>query len=125
MFKVGDEVIVTNKFRIGNPAFNVGDVGTITAISRHTPLVVFVNGEAVYAKCLEIYIPDVEAEAIKLLEAAGYTITPPKPPLTGELYIYQHKGTEEILPSKTQWNMALNPAWKQLAIVPWTEGQGL
>lgn len=72
-----------------------------------------------------------ESEAVKLLSERGYAVTPPPKPLKGKVYIYnfpQLIGGKGSIHAKTAQQFAESDWVSEpniLAIVNWTEGQGL
>lgn len=122
-FKVGDTVI-----RLYNSHHNKIPYG-------HKYIVSSVNGTSLqvtgYTQWWEeewfSLAASVETEAIKLLTEAGYTVTPPKPKLTGTVVVYQTPGGVYTI-TKTEWDKWSNQERKArtiLALLNWTEGDGL
>lgn len=64
-------------------------------------------------------------KAAKLLEEAGYTVTPPKPKLTGNSYVYRHTRGQGVCLMEGEWRNAKVADYELIAIVPWTEGDGI
>lgn len=121
MFKVGDTVVYKfqgNVKRTVIAAYNDGRMDLLAPDGSTINFVWYRNYDLVLS---------VEDEAKQLLEAAGYTITPPKPKLAGQVVIYKFNG-HLGLSSKESYDNFYNSqkdARKPLAIVDWTEGQGL
>lgn len=65
-----------------------------------------------------------EEEAIKVLTALGYGLTPPKPKLSGKVYVYRSTDGREQLSATTKSGYD-SYYWELISIVDWTEGQGL
>lgn len=63
------------------------------------------------------------ADAKALLEEKGFTVTPPKPKLTGQVIVYRNKKNGDI--SITGNAHYPREYWDEIAIVDWTEGDGL
>lgn len=68
------------------------------------------------------------SDAKSLLEKEGYTITPPKPKLQGEVVVYKNSDGVWCM-IKDQWDRLSQGGYVKhntvLSIVPWIEGQGL
>lgn len=68
-----------------------------------------------------------EDEAKKVLEALGYTVTPPKPKETGEVIVYRYLPNGKYYSYDTEtWEKYKNNTNRVvIARVKWTEGDGL
>ena len=60
-----------------------------------------------------------EEEAIALLKEKGYDVIPPKPKKTGKGYVYYIGGLVVIYSHEQQGS------YKPIAIINWTEGDGI
>ncbi len=127
-FKVGDTV---ERLNYGHGNFNVGDHGVVAHVQGRF---VHLIGDAVGYEHDEINLKlisnaDPIADAKVTLEAAGYTITPPKPKETGLVVVYRSIASGHTFNcAKDDWyNLSDYHKKKQqlLAILPWTEGDGL
>lgn len=131
MFKVGDRVRVIGSyytnFPTGSPYNLPRGVGIVRA-SGTGYLYIDYDGKtspAVFPSCVELVDP--KDEAIELLKAAGYTITPPPEPLKGKVYIYKNAQGDVHAMSRNNGQMYRSVAGEcnLIAIVDWTEGDGL
>jgi hypothetical protein len=110
-FKIGDEIILHNNKR--------GVVSSINGVW------VRVDGnvhEAHYNSC-KLYIPDPTEQAVRLLTEAGYTVVPPPPKRSGKIYLHLRGGI--IFPYTEPLNSHGETFPPPIAIVDWTEGDGL
>lgn len=118
-FKIGDRVR-----RIRSPHINgVMQIGTewvVNRISKHNQWIYVVGcDEQLNPDNFELINPN--ETAIKQLEALGYTIIPPKPKETGKIYILRGRSGITITDNPSAWSSEL----ETIAIVDWTEGDGL
>lgn len=140
-YKVGDTV---RRVKGMNKGVGVGHVGVVKKVDwdrhlygRDGDWVWLEDGHEGFASSFELGVPLTPAEqAIKLLEAEGWTkasdgsLSPPKPKLTGEVVVYRHKTTGNNIhytASKDVWDRYryTGDYYTLIAIIPWTEGQGL
>lgn len=133
MFKVGDTVKRIGRYSstlgmyfAGYP-FKIIEVNDDYVIdpsgSHHSPI---------YLQLVEpapTHLPLYSTEdAVKWLEERGYAVTPPPEPLKGEVIIYRNNLGEVWSTTKdhwNKWNASLRETVTILAIVPWTEGDGI
>lgn len=67
-----------------------------------------------------------EEAAVKLLEERGYAVTPPPEPLKGKVVVYQGKASGTTYSAIIRdLDIIKNNGHTILAIVDWTEGQGI
>lgn len=66
-------------------------------------------------------------EAQKLLTEAGFTVTPPPPKLTGKVAVYKYgSGTYATdYNSYEAWGASAKASYPLVAVLDWTEGDGL
>lgn len=81
------------------------------------------EGNIYYNQRPDFYELDLSPEegAIEILKAAGYSIIPPKPLLTGKIHVIQREGFLRFTDDPSGWG----EGYKTIAIVEWTEGDGL
>jgi hypothetical protein len=77
-----------------------------------------------------ILLPTPLEAAKAFLEKEGYTITPPKPKLTGKVYLYSHPVSGFSHSLTTEELAGRDPTdghsgTKLIAVLDWTEGDGL
>lgn len=133
-FQVGDKVKVLDDsyqgYTVGS-AYNISRDIELTVTGAGRRWVSINNGPDMNPDSFELINP--EEQAIKMLVDAGYTITPPKPKLSGKAYIYHY-------PDKKNGQVYIynDDLWKKyvtdgagvegkvlLAVVDWQEGQEL
>lgn len=67
-----------------------------------------------------------EEQAVSFLTEKGYAVTPPPEPLKGEVIVFKVPGGEVFHVNRKIWETCYNKAGnKILAVLGWTEGQGL
>lgn len=123
-FKVGDVV----KRLIGsNSSTSPGYIGKIRSIKTCGRFSIMHFGDGAEGcmwseqKGKDWLLWDETQEAISLLKEKGYSITPPPEPKSGSAYICENKFSGLLVfhtPPK-------NPTNKVIAVVPWTEGDGI
>ena len=125
-FKVGDKVEVTNAYRSGSSDRPVGYIGIVTHTPAYSDAVTYLDGDEVFTASLQLATSLEKAKEI--LEAAGYSIIPPKPKLTGKVVVYTYDDEVYVVTEK-EFNHRNASSGKHLrkviAIVDWTEGDGL
>lgn len=138
-FKVGDKVIRYRNLS-GGTEYNKGTLPFIVKsvevsylsgdiwYSDETGYEHFEENLKLYEEpkaCLPLYS---DADAIKWLEQKGYKVAAPPKPDSGEIVVHFHQSTGISVTKKEIW-VTLPTAYKKrrriLAIIPWTEGQGL
>lgn len=124
------------KFKAGERVTYRGG-GNFTLVKGENYIVSFVDHHSGKIKLKNAYYPaffyppdyfdpyvDPIDKAKALLEKEGYAITPPKPKLTGKIAVRRNKddGTVAFVEQDESY---LNTFWDTIAVVDWTEGQGL
>jgi hypothetical protein len=125
-FKIGDTVIVVGEKRddpAGNHLRLPGYIGKVTGMSPYSSTTLLLDGQYVYRSALKLHVDPI-CEAKALLEKEGWSVSPPPPKKMGKLYILQQKD-RNYPPFATCDRSAWSDNFVTLAIVDWTEGQGL
>lgn len=123
MFKVGDKVKVVDNDR----ATCLLSIGEELDVRRVEGGYVYLHGiiGRWNSDRFELALSD-EERAIRLLNEKGYTITPPPEPLKGKVFVYKYKDRTYLFDSMMIKEFGIHPHYGEpIAIVPWTEGQGL
>jgi len=118
-FKIGDKV---RRIEAGGgcPPIKMGETYTVKGYTDDLVMVEEVGGQ-LFEHRFELAI-SLEESALALLNSLGYTIAPPKPKLTGKLYVYSYDDGSGPISLCRKLD---NPAGTLIAIVDWAEGQGI
>lgn len=126
-FNIGDKVKRIRDHGIG---VKVGDILTVKS-NDHMAIRVEENNNFYLEEYFVLVSSAEEEMAINLLKEKGYIITPPPEPLKGKVAIYKaNKSGMTYSCSKESWDSAVKSSSEPhtltlIAIVDWTEGQGL
>lgn len=129
MFKIGDKITRVKEPHPGTE-MTVGSEWIVTCVVSDRWIRVdgyhqILDGSN-FELVEEIYFPLYSEEAaVKLLTERGYEVKAPPEPLKGKAYVYKCVSNEHIICLFHQWDEGEGIGYELIAIVDWTEGQGL
>ena len=116
-FKVGDKVK-----RIANEldTMKIGEIHTVSYVCSGN---IELDGISRVWFTENFELVNLIADAVKLLQDNGYSVMEPKPKRSGKVYI--SAGVNGGAPYSSMSKMTDNEYFHTIAIVDWTEGEGL
>lgn len=127
-FEIGDKIKVVGPCILGGQTEAIGKefiIGTHEGLYDDEDSYSFEGQSFRFKESWIVAALTNEEKAQELLEQAGYTVLPPKPKLTGSFDIVRSSRNGVVAAYKSEGREVRHKSWELIAIVPWTEGDGL